>query len=161
VDGDVVCQNVLRISLPASVSAHSNFLLYNILPGAILFIGKRLFIGEDVCVACPTGKDLGPGVIVAALALFFGDNGVALCSNDVGTKGDSTRMVLVGSRLNLFPGPTVDKSAVRKRLQWIISSNPKVNPSRNTLKRVNTFLMSHHHPQYAPPSPTPTSQTIS
>lgn len=87
--GDLASQNILRMSLPASVSTHSNFLFYNILPRATQFIGKRLSIGEDVCVACPTGSDLGPGVIVAALALFFGDNGVEL-SSDVGTEGDTT-----------------------------------------------------------------------
>ena len=76
------------MTLPAAVSTHSNFLLYNILPRAIPFVRKSLSIDDDVCVACPTGKDLGPGVIVAALSLFFGDNGVALSNDDMGKKGD-------------------------------------------------------------------------
>lgn len=94
---DLACQNVLRMSLPAATSTHSNFLLYNILPRAIPFVRKHISIGEDVCVACPTGKDLGPGVIVAALSLFFGDNGVPLCGDDRANEGDSTQMDRVGS----------------------------------------------------------------
>lgn len=87
-DEEFVRQNILRVTLPAAVSTHSNFLLYNILPRAIPFVRKSLSIDDDVCVACPTGKDLGPGVIVAALSLFFGDNGVALSNDDMGKKGD-------------------------------------------------------------------------
>lgn len=88
-DGDLTGQNILRITLPAAMSSHSHFLLCNILPMAIPFIRKHLSIGEDVCVACPTGKDLGPGVIVSALSLFFDDNGVLLCDDEMGNKGDS------------------------------------------------------------------------
>ena len=150
--GDTACQNILRMTLPAAVSAHSNFLLYDILPKAIDFTRKHLGDGMDVCVACPTGKDLGPGVIVAALSLFFSDNGDLVCG-DADSKGEITRKDRKGSLLKVFSAPAIDKSMVRKRLQWIISSYPKVNPSRNTLKRVNEFLLSHlYHPHYAPPS---------
>jgi hypothetical protein len=86
--GDLACQNVLRMSLPTSVSAHSNYFLYNTLPKAIPFIRKHLTAGEDVCVACPTGKDLGPGVIVAVLSLFFGDDGELLSDDDMDSKGE-------------------------------------------------------------------------
>lgn len=81
-------QSILRMSLPAAVSAHSNNLLYNILPKAIPFIREHLTVGGDVCVACPTGKDLGPGVIVTALSLFFGDDGnLLLPPDDTDNKG--------------------------------------------------------------------------
>ena len=86
-DGDLACQNILRMSLPTVVSARSNFLLYTILPRAIPFVREHLAAGEDVCVACPTGKDLGPGVIVVALSLFFGDDGSLLRSDDMDDKG--------------------------------------------------------------------------
>ena len=89
-DGDFI-QNILWISLPAAVSAHSNFFLYNILPRAIPFARKRLIEGDDVCVACPTGKNLGPGVIVAALSLFFNDGGDLICGNDTDSKGGRHR----------------------------------------------------------------------
>ncbi|KAF9788173.1 initiator tRNA phosphoribosyl transferase [Thelephora terrestris] len=153
VDGDLPYHHTLRMSLPASVSAHSNFLLYNILPRAIPFIRKHLIAGENVCVACPTGKDVGPGVIVAALSLFFGDDGDPRYGGDTDNKGGTAWKASTSSRLKAFLGPKIDKATIRKRLQWIISSNPSVNPSRNTLKRVNEFLMSHlHHPHYASPS---------
>ena len=154
--GDLACQNILQMLLPTSVSAHSNYLLYDILPEAIPFIREHLTAGGDVCVACPTGKDLGPGAIVAALSLFFGDNGDLLSDDDIDNKGEPAGKDCVGSRLNASPGPAISKSTIQKRLQWVISSNPGVNPSRNTLKRVNEFLMSHlHHPHYASPSSTP------
>lgn len=34
------------------------------------------------------------------------------------------------------------KSIIQKRLQWILADNPYANPARNTLKRVNEYLMS-------------------
>lgn len=152
-DGD---HAILQIPLPTAASVHSNYLLYNILPKAIPFIRKHLTAGEDVCVSCPTGKDLGPGVIATALALFFGDDGNLLSDNDIDNKGRPPKASVRGSLLNPYPGSVIDKSTIRKRLQWVISSNPKVNPSRNTLKRVNEFLMSHHHhPHYVPPSSFP------
>ena len=94
--GDLVCQKILQMSLPTSVSAHSNYFLYNILPKAIPFIGKHLTAGEDVCIACPTGKDLGPGVIVTALSLFFGDDGGLLSDDDMDKKGEPARKGLRG-----------------------------------------------------------------
>ena len=155
-DGDLTDQNILRMSLPAAASARSNFLLYNILPKAIPFVRKHLIAGNDICVACPTGKDLGPGVIVTALSLFFSDDGDTLYDGDMNENGEQQGEDCVGSQLNASPGITIDKSTVRKRLQWIIASDPKVNPSRDTLKRVNEFLMSHlHHPHYMSPSPIP------
>ena len=78
------------MSLPPAVSAHSNFFLYDILPRAIPFVRKHLNAGGDVCVACPTGKDLGPGVIVTALSLFFDDDGGLLCGDDAEDKGEPT-----------------------------------------------------------------------
>ena len=87
-DGDLACQNVLRLSLPTAASAHSNFLLYTILPKAVPFVRKHLTTGGDVCVACSTGKDLGPGVIVAALSLLFSDDGELLGGDGMGNKGE-------------------------------------------------------------------------
>jgi hypothetical protein len=87
-DGDPDRHNILQIPLPAAASAHSNFLLYNILPRAIPFIRKHLTAGEDVCVGCPTGKDLGPGVILTALSLFFSDDGDLLRGDGVDNEGE-------------------------------------------------------------------------
>ena len=90
-DEDLGCQHILRMSLPVAVSAHPNFLLYTILPRAIPFVGKHLTAGDDICVACPTGKNLGAGVIVTALSLFFGDDGGLLHGDDIDNKGEPTR----------------------------------------------------------------------
>lgn len=89
-DEEVCHQNILQMPLPSAVSARSNSLLYDILPRAIPFIRKHLIAGGDVCVACPTGKDLGPGVIVAALSLFFSGDGDLLCGDNTGNNGEPT-----------------------------------------------------------------------
>ena len=93
-DGDLACQNILWMPLPTAVSAHSNYFLYNILPKSILFIKKHLNADEDVCIVCPTGKDLGPGVIVAALSLFFSDDGDLLSDGDTDNKGEPAGKLL-------------------------------------------------------------------
>ena len=38
------------------------------------------------------------------------------------------------------------KHSLRLRLEWIIASRPKTNPSRATLKRLNEYFMSPRHP---------------
>jgi len=93
VEEDPAHQHTLRMPLPAAVSVHSNYFLYNILPKATPFIKKHLTAGEEVCVACPTGTDLGPGVIVTALSLFFGDDG-NLLSDDAENKGEPAGQAL-------------------------------------------------------------------
>jgi len=40
------------------------------------------------------------------------------------------------------PDPqSIDKTMIKKRLAWISSSMPDVNPSRATLQSVNAFLI--------------------
>ncbi|KAL7277741.1 hypothetical protein ACG7TL_008680 [Trametes sanguinea] len=53
-------------------------------------------------------------------ALFFDEKGKLLLENDA----------------------HANKTSIKTRLQWIISSRPEANPSRVTLKRVNEFLLS-------------------
>lgn len=88
---DNVPQNILQIPLPPAISSHSRFFLYDVLPKAVPFVGKHLVAGQDVCIACPTGKDMGPGVIVTVLSLFFDDNGTLMYGDGVENKGDSAR----------------------------------------------------------------------
>jgi tRNA A64-2'-O-ribosylphosphate transferase len=40
---------------------------------------------------------------------------------------------------------TVTKQTIRTRLEWIIASCPRANPSRTTLKRVNELLLTEEH----------------
>ncbi|KAF9524838.1 tRNA A64-2'-O-ribosylphosphate transferase [Crepidotus variabilis] len=49
--------------------------LTRVLPESIDFIQKQLYGGYDTLIACDTGKDLSVGVALAALQLFFRDDG--------------------------------------------------------------------------------------
>ncbi|ESK97207.1 trna a64-2 -o-ribosylphosphate transferase [Moniliophthora roreri MCA 2997] len=122
-DGDVGVNEqgtTLRIFCPAGKKGQMHFLQV-VLPRSMEFIHSCLSQGLSVCIACPTGNDLGVGVAVAALQKFFTVDGK-----------------FVGAGLAEVP----DKSTIRTRLEWIISDRPEANPSRNTLKRVNEYLLS-------------------
>ncbi|KAL1678999.1 initiator tRNA phosphoribosyl transferase [Schizophyllum commune] len=95
--------------------------LKTVLPEATSFISASLASGKNVCIACDTGTDLAVGVAVAALQLNF---------DNEGRYSPSSR--------------DVDKKTIRRRLEWVIASRPRANPSRTTLKRVNEFLLSSH-----------------
>ena len=73
-----------------------------------------------VLVTCSTGKDLSAGVALSLLCLFY---------NDIGQQG-----MKAGAE-------DICKVSIKKRLAWISSSMPDVNPSRATLQSVNAFLM--------------------
>jgi tRNA A64-2'-O-ribosylphosphate transferase len=49
--------------------------LQTTLPTATALIRDRLAEGKRVCIVCESGKDLSVGVALAALQLFFQDNG--------------------------------------------------------------------------------------
>ncbi|CAA7265580.1 unnamed protein product [Cyclocybe aegerita] len=100
-----------------------------VLPTTSRFIREHLHNGETVCIACESGKDLSVGVALAALQLFFRDDGTF---RDLGTVSFEKDMT----------AKAFSKNSIRTRLEWIIASRPQANPSRATLKRVNEFLLS-------------------
>ncbi|KAJ3516535.1 hypothetical protein NLJ89_g1056 [Agrocybe chaxingu] len=100
-----------------------------VLPTTSRFIRENLHNGETVCIACESGKDLSVGVALAALQLFFRDDGTL---RDLGTVSFEKDMT----------AKAFSKNSIRTRLEWIIASRPQANPSRATLKRVNEFLLS-------------------
>ncbi|TBU58239.1 initiator tRNA phosphoribosyl transferase [Dichomitus squalens] len=114
-------QHVLRFKLTEGKKDQLAF-LQNVLPASTRFIEKRLQRGDTVCVCCDSGKDASVGIALAALQLFFDDQGQLL---EHGAAASAA-----------------SKESIRTRLQWIISSRPEANPSRVTLKRVNEFLLS-------------------
>ncbi|KAF8523245.1 tRNA A64-2'-O-ribosylphosphate transferase [Gautieria morchelliformis] len=114
------CRILLLQTTPGKKGQHK--LLTDVLPQSLHFIRHHLVHGEDIAVVCNDGKDISVGVAVAALCLFFDDEGVCVANTN-------------------SPG-TPTKDTVRKRLQWILANNPQANPSRTTLKRVNEYLMS-------------------
>ncbi|KJA22941.1 hypothetical protein HYPSUDRAFT_66691 [Hypholoma sublateritium FD-334 SS-4] len=94
--------------------------LQTILPLSMEAINQALQGGKNVCVACESGKDMSVGVVLTALQLYFGGDGLYISSNSA---------------------YSADKRSIRTRLEWIIESRPQANPSRTVLKRVNEFLL--------------------
>ena len=122
---------VLRMHVPSGRRAQQQQQLYifvhEVLPRAVSFASLHLGLGRKIHVVAGEG-DEGIGVALVLLQLFFDDEG-RLRGDDV-------------------PGAAATKRSVRTRLEWIIASQPRVNPSRAILKRVNDFLLSsrsHSH----------------
>jgi tRNA A64-2'-O-ribosylphosphate transferase len=71
---DSESSHALRLSLPGGKRGQMAF-LKGILPRAIPFIRDALSRDASIVVACESGKDVSAGIIVAALQLFFQDDG--------------------------------------------------------------------------------------
>ncbi|KAI0690919.1 initiator tRNA phosphoribosyl transferase [Cerioporus squamosus] len=112
---------VLRMRLAEGKKDQLHF-LQHVLPAATHYIEDRLAIGDAICVCCDSGRDAGVGIALAAIQLFFDDEGKPV---EPGVQAACS-----------------SKESIRTRLQWIIASRPAANPSRVTLKRVNEFLLS-------------------
>lgn len=111
----------LCIQVPEGKKGQHDF-LRTVLPQSVPFIKRHLVDGHKVCIACDSGSDTSVGVCMTVLALFF--------------REDGSFNPLENGQHNL------SKAILNTRLQWIISSYPKANPTRTTLKRVNDFLLS-------------------
>ena len=75
-------RHVLLLEAPAGKKGQY-CLLTHILPQALDFLKHHLRLGEDVAILCEDGKDVSVGVAVAALTLFFEENGA--CAADSGS----------------------------------------------------------------------------
>lgn len=75
---------------------------------------------SKVVIACTTGKDHSAGVALALLCRLYSDDGKPYAQ-------EASRRI--------------DKTFIRRRLGWIMTSIPDANPSRSTLQSVNSFLM--------------------
>ena len=115
--------------------------LQTTLPTATTFIRNSLAEERRVCIICEGGKDLSVGVALAALQLFFQDNGRLVPMNPGSTLSQGT-FYLIYLHSHGLTSIVADKKSIRTRLEWIIASRPQANPSRATLKRVNEFLLS-------------------
>jgi tRNA A64-2'-O-ribosylphosphate transferase len=120
-----------------------NHFLQTTLPTATALIRDRLADGKRICIVCESGKDLSVGVALAALQLFFQDNGRLVSIVDPDLKlSQGAFYILIYLQSHGLICIIVDKKSIRTRLEWIIASRPQANPSRATLKRVNEFLLS-------------------
>ena len=76
-----------------------------------------------ILVCDPEGRDLAVGVALALLCNYASKDGL-LTFNPV--HDDQRR---------------IDKRLIKERLSWITTTHPTLNPPRETLKSVNTYLM--------------------
>ncbi|KAI0369025.1 initiator tRNA phosphoribosyl transferase [Pilatotrama ljubarskyi] len=123
-DGSLGSEHVLILKMAEGKKGQLHF-LQHVLPESTRYMQRRLANRNKICICCDSGKDASVGVALAALQLFFDDDGALLVKED----GAASR-------------PNPDKDSIKTRLQWIIASRPQANPSRATLKRVNEFLLS-------------------
>ncbi|PWZ00509.1 initiator tRNA phosphoribosyl transferase, partial [Testicularia cyperi] len=86
---------------------------------------------EPILICCPDGKDLSGSLAIAALASCFDENRSLI-------DDDATRAQHL---LNLT------KDDTKRRLQWLVSADPKCSPSRAFLLRVNEILLSAKYRQ--------------
>jgi len=89
-------------------------------------------------VTCETGTDLSVGVALMLLCLFYDQGGQVKVVSDSHSDPDQSAANLLQTHP---PEKLVDKSFIRQRLAWIMSSQSSANPSRSTLQSVNAFLM--------------------
>ncbi|KAJ4483778.1 initiator tRNA phosphoribosyl transferase [Lentinula aciculospora] len=130
--------DILHITIPEGKKGQT-FFLQTILPRSMPFIQTNLALGMRVCIACDTGKDLSVGVATAALQKYFNDDGKVVATGHDFTPGKYNVLILKFPFSHRYLIP--DKQSIRTRLEWIIASRPEANPGRNTLKRVNEFLL--------------------
>lgn len=82
-----------------------------------------------ILICDATGKDLAVGVALAILCNYCSPHGILAFQSEV----DNVTNIPVINKLN--------KRFIRERLSWITSTHPSLNPHRETLKSVNTYLM--------------------
>ncbi|KAJ2522041.1 tRNA A64-2'-O-ribosylphosphate transferase [Coemansia sp. RSA 1939] len=106
------------------------------IPRALAFV-EPLLLKESSCpkrilVHCSQGVDRSVGVALAILTRFF-DNNRRLLS--LSSAEESNKIATSTAKLS------ISKEDIQNRLLWIVTSRPRANPSRVTLKRVNRFFL--------------------
>ncbi|KAF8637561.1 hypothetical protein AX17_002747 [Amanita inopinata Kibby_2008] len=144
-DGPQDPPTVLTLTIPEGKKGQLHF-LQDALPRSMAFIQSHLFPNHSGLSPTGTGTGTGMGarriycacdsksgfdrstcIALVALQLFFDDRG---------------NLNLSAPKDNAGLPSVTDKTSIQTRLEWIIASEPRANPSRTTLKRVNEYLMS-------------------
>lgn len=75
-------RDVLALEMQEGKKGQFQF-LHSVLFKSIPFIGEHLSKGTAVCICCHNGKDTSIGVALAALQIYFDDNGLYVsCMKD-------------------------------------------------------------------------------
>ena len=135
-DNSMEEDNVLYLHLPRKAKPLT-VMTQTAFPAAISFAIKHGILSQSSIsiISSSSSKqvlDLSIGVTLILLSLFFDDQGILPSSKaNVGSVNDRR-------------GQSMTKDIIRKRLTWIITArgHQAERLSRQTLKIVNTFLMS-------------------
>lgn len=101
-----------------------------VFPSAIERAHKTLTTaGSKILICCQEGKDLSGSLVVAVLASCFTDQ----------------RQLIVDEPSLANHKAQISKDATTRRLQWLVSANPRAAPSRAFLLRINELLISPRH----------------
>ncbi len=138
-EGGEPLSNVLLLTIPPGKKGQLRF-LQDALPRSTSFILSYLRRRSPprICCICDSNSrfDRSVGIALSALQIFFDDSGSLRKSLDWSdSDGDISKLLVTGEVMT-------NKKSIQTRLEWIISSEPRANPSRTTLKRVNEYLMS-------------------
>ncbi|GAC96235.1 tRNA a64-2'-O-ribosylphosphate transferase [Pseudozyma hubeiensis SY62] len=87
----------------------------------------------QVLICCQDGKDLSGSLAIAILASCFNDQ----------------RQLILDDNLFAQHTAQISKDTTKRRLQWLVSANPRAAPSRAFLLRINELLIS---PRHRPPT---------
>ncbi|KAF9448279.1 initiator tRNA phosphoribosyl transferase [Macrolepiota fuliginosa MF-IS2] len=153
--GEAVVPNANNTSICNILHIHANpktkpksdaHFLQHVLPTATPFIRSHLSTSASntVYIFEGCGNDPGTrldpsiGIAVVAMQLLFDKSGRWLKE---GATQQGNSLCSCFELHSLTPLFLADKQSVRTRLEWIIESEPRANPSRATLKRVNEFLL--------------------
>ena len=86
-------------------------------------------IKSKLLICCQDAKDLSSSLAVAILASCFTDQ----------------RQLIIGEPTLTIHRAAISKDTTKRRLQWLVSANPRAAPSRAFLLRVNELLISPRH----------------
>lgn len=94
----------------------------------------------SIMVCCEDGRDLSGSLVVAILSSCF----------------DESRSLIRDAEHKKHHCQSLSKDTTRRRLHWLVSSDPRASPSRAFLLRVNEMLLSG---QYRPEAQAATTVT--
>lgn len=113
--------------LPQTSSKKELLAIRTTFPPAVEFAHTHLTKNDRVLVCCQTGKDLSGSLVVAILTSCFNNQRKLLR-----TAAERQKHLV-----------EVSKDTTKRRLQWLVTANPRSSPSRAYLLRVNELLLSH------------------
>ncbi|MCJ1306942.1 hypothetical protein MMC25_000586 [Agyrium rufum] len=122
-----------RLFLPCALGKAGSKALRSHLPHLATFFDdfiskcSKRTLPRIICIDQSNGLDLAVGIALVLACVYFDDDGTLLTTSP--------------EKQSCSKRKEYDKLFIRKRLTWITTSHSSANPSRATLRAVNSFLM--------------------